>query len=143
ELERKLAGFFACPAALLVADGYLANLAAAQGLAGEFTHALLDDRAHAALAHAALFLQCPVHTFPHRDPRAVANAARRCGASARVLLLTDGLFAHSGEVAPLQEYRRALPADAWLLVDDAHGAGVLGRRGRGTAEHCGVSAARL
>ena len=143
ELERNLARFFASPAALLVADGYLANLAVAQGLAGEFTHALLDERAHAALADAALFLPCPVRTFPHRDAQAVAKMARRCGTSARVLLLTDGLFAHSGEVAPLQEYRRVLPANAWLLVDDAHGAGVLGRRGRGTAEHCGVSATRL
>src|SRR5262249_44347191 len=100
-------------------------------------------RAHSSLVDAAELLGCSVVRFPHRDARAVAVAARHCGRGARLLLLTDGLFAHSGEVAPLGDYLQLLPRSAWLLVDDAHGAGLLGRRGRGTIEHLGVEPRRV
>jgi 7-keto-8-aminopelargonate synthetase-like enzyme len=60
-----------------------------------------------------------------------------------LLLLTDGLFSHSGEVAPLREHLRLLPPQTVFLVDDSHGAGVLGQTGCGTAEHLRVSTRRL
>jgi 7-keto-8-aminopelargonate synthetase-like enzyme len=121
----------------------MTNLAVAQALAGDVSHVLIDERAHSSLADGARFFDCPVVRFPHRNATRAAAAAQRCGRSARLILLTDGLFAHSGEVAPLHDYLRLLPAGARLLVDDAHGAGVLGRRGRGTAEHLRVPARRL
>jgi len=64
-------------------------------------------------------------------------------AGARPILLTDGLFSHDGEVAPLDRYLEVLPPAGSVLVDDAHGAGVLGKSGRGTAEYLGVSGERL
>src|SRR6185503_15321003 len=116
---------------LLVPTGYLTNLIVAQALAGNFSHALLDEEAHPSLSDAARLLECPILRFKHRDGEEVSRAARRCGFGAKFLLLTDGLFPRNGLAAPLADYMRALPKDAWLLVDDAHAAGVLGRKGRG------------
>jgi 7-keto-8-aminopelargonate synthetase-like enzyme len=143
QLERKLAEFFGVEAAVLVSNGYMTNLAVAQALAGEFTHALIDERAHASLFDAAKLLDCLVLPFKHRDTGSAAKAARQAGRAAKILLLTDGLFSHSGEVAPLEEYLRLFPASAMLLVDDAHGAGTLGRTGRGTTELLSVSGRRV
>src|SRR5206468_9204387 len=78
-----------------------------------------------------------------RQAGSAAQTARRCGGSAKLLLLTDGLFAHSGEVAPLHEYLRLLPPQTRLLVDDAHGAGLLGKTGGGTAQYLGAPTRRL
>ncbi len=143
ELEKELAGFFAAGSALVVPSGYATNLVAAQALAGSFSHALLDDDAHTSLADAAHFLDCPVLRFKSRDPQALGRAVRRCGPGAKLIVLTDGMFASDGSAAPLAEYREVLPRDAWLLVDDAHGAGVLGRTGKGAPEQAGVSRRRL
>jgi 7-keto-8-aminopelargonate synthetase-like enzyme len=143
KLEERLAKFFDAESALLMSCGYATNLAAAQALAGSFSHALIDERSHSALADASRFLDCPVLQFLHRDVSSVEAAVRRCGPSARIILLTDGMFAHDGSVAPLQAYARVLPADAWMLVDDAHGAGVVGRTGRGTLECEPVSRRRV
>ena len=107
KLERALARFFAVDSAVLVSNGYMTNLAVAQALTGEFTHALIDERAHASLFDAAKFLDCPLIPFAHREAAAAARAARNCGQSAKILLLTDGLFSHSGEVAPLADWTEA------------------------------------
>ncbi len=142
-LEEKLAGFFGVESAVVLSSGYLTNLAAAQALAGDFSHALVDERAHASLVDAAKFLNCPVVAFKHRDADALARALRRCGRGSKPLVLTDGVFAHDGAVAPLKDYLRALPSGGALLVDDAHGAGTLGASGRGTAEWLGVADRRI
>lgn len=143
ELERQLAAFFGVEHALVTSSASIANFALAQTLAGDFTHALMDARAHACLREAARFLGCPVLVFEHRNPDAVERSVRRLGRRARLVLLTDGLFAHDGSVAPLRAYREVLPANAFVLVDDAHGAGVLGPRGRGTPDHEQVSRTHL
>ena len=124
-LEDELAKFFGVPAAVLLSSGYAANLAVAQALAGEFTHVLLDAQAHPSLQDAAQFLQCPAREFKHRDPEDLSRLLRGCGAKARVIVLTDGLFPHDGSIAPLKEYQARLRPKSLLLVDDAHGAGVL------------------
>jgi len=142
-LETELAGYFKCETALLVATGYATNLAVAQGLAGDFSHALLDERAHASLADASRFLDCPVVRFRHRDAADLERKLRRLGRSVRVILLTDGMFSHDGSVAPLTAYLDVLPKDALILLDDAHGAGVLGESGRGTLEYSGASHRRI
>lgn len=134
-LERKLAGFFKADDALLVSNGYLTGMVVAQALAGTFSHALVDARAHPALLDAAVQLDCPILKFGHRDADDFARAVRRCGKGARLIVLTDGMFSHDGSAAPLKSYLRHLPPDGMILVDDAHGAGVLGKNGRGTPEH--------
>lgn len=142
-LEAALARFFGTPAAVLVPTGYLTNLVVAQALAGRVTHALVDENAHVALWDAATLLGCPVIQFGHRDPADLGRKAARCGDRARLLVMTDGLFAGDSAVAPLRAYRQVLPPAAWLMVDDAHGAGTLGRWGRGTVEVEAVSRCRL
>jgi 7-keto-8-aminopelargonate synthetase-like enzyme len=143
ELEAQLAGFFAAESALLVSTGYVTNLVVAQTLAGNFSHALIDASAHPSLADAARFLECPVLQFKSRDAEALAGAVKRCGPGSKLLLLTDGMFSSDGSAAPLAEYLKVLPKDALILVDDAHGAGVLGRTGKGAPEHAGVSRRRI
>lgn len=143
ELEAALAGFFAAESALVVPSGYATNLIAAQALAGSFSHALIDDGAHTSLSDAARFLDCPVIRFKSRDAEALDRAARRCGPGSKLVVLTDGMFSGDGSAAPLAEYLKLLPKDALLLVDDAHGAGVLGRTGQGAVEHAGVSRRRV
>jgi 7-keto-8-aminopelargonate synthetase-like enzyme len=143
ELEARLAAFFHAESALLVSSGYVTNLVVAQALAGHFSHALIDARAHPSLADAARLLDCPVLQFKSRDPEDLALAVRRCGPGAKLLLLTDGMFSSDGSAAPLAEYLKILPKDALILVDDAHGAGVLGRTGQGAPEHASVSRRRV
>lgn len=143
ELETELEKFFGTEAAILLSNGYMTNLAVAQALAGEFTHVLMDMRSHGGLADAARLLECPVLTFPHRDVEMAVQLAKRCGRQSRLLLLTDGLFSHSGEVAPLSDYLQRLPASTTLLVDDAHAAGVLGKTGRGTVQYLGLPVKRI
>lgn len=143
ELERELARFFGMESALLVSTGYATNLVVAQALSGRFTHALLDERAHVSLADAALWLGCPVLKFRHRDVNDFERALRRCGRRARPIVLTDGMFAHDGGVAPLRAYQELLPPEGWLLVDDAHGAGVVGEQGEGSVAACGLRRERV
>jgi 7-keto-8-aminopelargonate synthetase-like enzyme len=88
-------------------------------------------------------LECPVLKFKHLDTQDLRRTAVRCGPGSKLLVLTDGLFARNGAVPPLAEYLRAIPSDAQMLVDDAHAAGVLGRRGRGSLEHCGLGHRRI
>ncbi|HWD18923.1 MAG TPA: pyridoxal phosphate-dependent aminotransferase family protein [Verrucomicrobiae bacterium] len=143
KVEAALRHFFDSPAALVVANGYATNLVAAQALAGEFSHAFMDSRAHVSLRDAAQFLRCPVIEFSHGDPAALAEALRKAGQGIRPILLTDGMFSHDGGIAPLAHYLQVLPARGLILLDDAHGAGLLGARGRGSAEWARVPAARL
>lgn len=143
ELERELARFFNAEDALLVPTGYMTGIIAAQALAGNFSHALLDERAHPALLDAAEQLNCPIVKFKHRDVEDFGQAVGRCGRGAGPIVLTDGMFAHDGSVAPLKSYMKFLQRDGMILVDDAHGAGVLGKRGRGTLEFAGVNRTQI
>ena len=138
ELEKMLAKFFKAERAALFSSGYVTNLALTQTFAGEFTHALIDERVHGSLRDAAEFLKCPIRLFRHRDAKDFSRTLKSFGAKARPLAMTDGMFSHDGSLAPLREYLDVLPPRATLLVDDAHGAGTLGRNGRGTPEVCGA-----
>jgi 7-keto-8-aminopelargonate synthetase-like enzyme len=135
ELERQMANFFSAPNALLVASGYTTNLIVAQALAGNFSHLFIDERSHPSLQDAARFFDCPIVKFRHQDAADVERNVRRCGPGSKIILLTDGMFSYNGSAAPLTDYVAALPGDAVLLVDDAHGAGVLGKTGKGTLEY--------
>ena len=137
ELEEECARFFGAERAVLASNGYLTNLIAAQGLAGTITHALIDERAHQSLKDAAVLLGARTRTFRHRDPGSLAKLAARIVHPAKAAILTDGMFAHDGSIAPLNEYRKELPLSL-LWVDDSHAAGVLGLKGRGTIELLGL-----
>ena len=142
QLERRLASFFGVESATLASNGYAPTLMVAQALAGQYSHALIDERAHGCLADAAQLLDCPVLKFKHRDAADLARIIQRLG-NIKPMLLTDGMFSHDGSIAPLKEYLAVLPGNAVILLDDAHGAAVLGKRGRGSPEYSGVSTKRI
>src|SRR5262245_34196633 len=143
KLEKRVAKFFHAPAALLTSNGYVANMVVAQTLAGQFSHALMDERAHVSLQDASQFLNCPILQFKHRDPEGLARALKRCGPGARPIVLTDGMYSHDGAVSPLRAYLKLLPRDGLLLVDDAHGGGTVGKSGGGAVEVEGVDRKRI
>ncbi|MFK7882862.1 MAG: aminotransferase class I/II-fold pyridoxal phosphate-dependent enzyme [Phycisphaerales bacterium] len=133
-LERALATFALSESALLTPDGYLANLTALQALSEiGIRHAVLDERSHPSLADAARLAGMPSATFPHLDANAAAAILHKIPAPA--VILTDSVFAADGALAPAKDLHAALRPGDRLLLDDCHGFCVLGRQGRGAADH--------
>ena len=143
QLESELAQFFDAEDALLMPSGYMAAAAVAQAIAGNVSHVLMDERAHPALLDASQLLGCPVLRFEHRNPDHFAQTIARCGRGARIVVFTDGMFPFDGSVAPLKAYLHSLPPDGLIVVDDAHGGGVVGPTGKGAVEFEGVSRGRI
>jgi 8-amino-7-oxononanoate synthase len=134
ELEAALARFFGAPAALVVSNGYATNSIVAQALRGEVSHVIIDAKSHVSLRDAARYFACPVLEFKHRDVADLRRQVLRAGRTSRPILLTDGVFTYEGEIPPLPDYLKILGPRGLMLVDDAHGAGVIGRTGRGALE---------
>lgn len=142
QLEKALARFFRAPAAVLLSNGYATNSVVAQALRGEFSHVLIDAKAHVSLRDASRWFNCPILEFKNRDVEGVRRLLKTTRAR-RPILLTDGVYTYESETAPLREYLSILGSRGMVLLDDAHGAGVLGRTGRGTLEHCGAGRERV
>ena len=139
-LEEELAEFTGREAALLFSTGYMANIGVITALAARGELLLQDKFNHASLIDGARQSDARLLRYAHAD---AAEAARLAAAHAAsfVLLATDGVFSMDGDVAPLRELAAtARRHDAWLLVDDAHGLGVLGARGAGSLEVAELSA---
>ncbi|MDX1682304.1 MAG: 8-amino-7-oxononanoate synthase [Phycisphaeraceae bacterium] len=142
-LERRWAAYKHDEAALLCPTGFMANLAVVTGLAGEGDLVCLDKLDHASLIDAARLSGATVRVYPHRRPdkleRLLAEHQDEAP-EARRLVVTDGVFSMDGDVADLPALADLAEAhDAILVVDEAHGTGVLGEGGRGLAEAQGVS----
>jgi 8-amino-7-oxononanoate synthase len=138
-LEEELAEFVARPRALLFSTGYMANLAAASVLVGRGDHVLEDRLNHASLLDAGLASGARFARYAHADVAALRNKLAAIGAVARTLVMTDGVFSMDGDIAPLREIAAVCRETAApLLVDDAHGFGVLGPTGAGSVEAAGL-----
>lgn len=136
-LEAALAAFTGRPRALLFSTGYMANLGVLSALAGPGDRILADRLNHASLVDGARLSGAQLRRYPHRDMARLRALAGRGGAG---LIVTDGVFSMDGDLAPLPELvDLAATADALLVVDDAHGLGVLGPAGEGTRAHFGLS----
>ena len=143
KLETSLVKFFGSETATVVGDGYLANIGLGQAANGLFDAAFIDEKAHMSLRDAAQFIGCPVVRYRHGNADDLARRVSRRRAAKRVLLMTDGVFGATGRVAPVGNLAKRLARSATLWIDDAHGAGVLGERLRGTAEQCGLGGRRV
>jgi len=143
KLEKVLAQFFGSESAVLVSNGYVTNLIVAQALAGDFSHVVMDEKAHPSLLDAAQFFDCPILKFNHRDTEDLSRVISRIGKDTKPILLADGVFSHDGSLTPLESYLKILPRESVLLIDDAHGAGTLGKTGKGTIELKGVPRNRV
>lgn len=143
ELNQQAGALFGEEGVLYYASGYLGGMILVQGLAERYDRIFVDEAAHYSLRDAARASGKPLHFFHHRDASHLAQSFRlHLAAGERPLVLTDGLFPISGEVAPLDEYLPLVQSfDGLLGVDDAHGVGVLGQNGRGSLEWLGLSSA--
>jgi len=138
-LEEELADFLGRPRALLFSTGYMANLGIITSLVGK-GDAILEDRVnHASLIDAGLLSSARLQRYLHANANSLNAHLQKYtskNSNGRRLIATDGVFSMDGDLAPLPALANvAEQHDAWLMVDDAHGLGVIGKQGRGTVDH--------
>lgn len=132
QLEEELADFTGRERALLFSTGYMANLGVISALVGSGDTVFEDRLNHASLLDGGLLSRARVSRYEHLNVSALEKKLQTSKAQEK-LIVTDGVFSMDGDVAPLDELARvAAEQDAWLMVDDAHGLGVLGEQGRGS-----------
>lgn len=132
QLEEALAAFIGLPRALLFSTGYMANMAVVTALVGREDAIFADRLNHASLNDAALLTRARFIRYPHLDFDTLARQLETTKARRR-LVVTDAVFSMDGDMAPVAELLSLCRRfDAWLLVDDAHGFGVLGEQGEGS-----------
>ena len=138
ELEKKLARFFRKEAALVFATGYQTNLGAIPALVGRNDVAIIDRYDHASIIDGCRLSFGGVKKYRHNDMDGLERVLEACNGKAK-LIIVDGVFSMEGDIADLPAIVRLAKAyGARIMVDDAHGIGVLGNGGRGTAEHFGL-----
>ena len=142
-LEEELAEFTHRPRALLFSTGYMANLGVVSALAQRSDTVYEDRLNHASLIDAALLSQARLRRYPHAD-LATLEKWLADDATEHKWLVSDGVFSMDGDLAPLPQLAAlANQYNATLIIDDAHGFGVLGKHGGGIAEHFAVSATQV
>jgi 8-amino-7-oxononanoate synthase len=143
EAEERFARFCGLPRALLFPSGYAANLGIVAALADRAAEVFGDRLNHACLHDGAVLSRATYTRYRHLDLEGLERALAASRAQMK-LIATDAVFSMDGDIAPLPELVRLAEAHgAWLLVDDAHGIGVLGERGHGSLEHFGVASPRI
>jgi 8-amino-7-oxononanoate synthase len=139
QLEERLAKFMRKEAALVYSTGYLTNLGSISALMDKGDVAVLDKDAHACIVDGARLSAADVKRFRHNDTADLERVLKAIPAKAGKLIVVDGLYSMEGDIAPLPEIvSLARQYHARLLVDDAHGIGVLGQRGAGACDAMGV-----
>jgi 8-amino-7-oxononanoate synthase len=138
-LEERLARFMRKGAAVTFATGYQVNLGAISCLVGKGDVVYLDKQDHACIIDGARLSFGEVRKFKHNDPGDLARQMRNDASARGRFIVVDGVFSMEGDIAPLPDIvAAAREFEAGVMVDDAHGIGVLGPTGRGTAEHYGL-----
>ena len=138
-LEERLASFMRQDAAVVFATGFQVNLGAISCLVGKGDSVYLDKQDHACIIDGARLSFGEVRKFKHNDAADLRRQIKNDTASRGQLVVVDGVFSMEGDIAPLPEIMAvARDFEAAVMVDDAHGVGVLGPTGRGTAEHFGL-----
>jgi 8-amino-7-oxononanoate synthase len=141
--ESALAQFVGYPRALLFSSGYTANLGVVSALCGRGDAIFCDRLNHASLNDGMLLARARFHRYPHHDLERLQHALQTSRAR-RKLVLSDAVFSMDGDIAPVPQLLSLCERyDAWLLLDDAHGFGVLGEHGAGTLSHYGVKSERI
>lgn len=141
ELERKLAAFKGVESAITFQSGFNANLATIPALVGKNDIIYSDELNHASIIDGCRLSGAQITRYAHCDPNDLRRAITEnpVEPTARALIVTDGVFSMDGDIAPLDAlYEVAGEYDCLLMVDDAHGEGVLGRGGRGIVDHYGL-----
>ncbi len=143
QLESVLAEFVGVPRAVLFSSGYLANLAVVGVLAGRSSEIFADRLNHASLNDAMILARAKCRRYAHCDLEALEALLKQSQAMDKIVL-TDSVFSMDGDIAPLREIAQLCERrGAWLVVDDAHGFGVLGADGAGALSHFGLRGAHI
>jgi 8-amino-7-oxononanoate synthase len=140
ELEEKLAAYVGKPASLVFSTGYQVNLGVISSIPGRHDYIILDDLDHACIIDGARLSFAKVMKYSHNDMDSLEKVLSRCEADKIKLIAVDGVFSMEGDIAKLPEIvALAEKYNANIMVDDAHGLGVLGKNGSGTADHFGLT----
>ncbi len=143
QFENAYAEFVGKPAALTFSTGYMANLGVVQALVDRGDFIFADKLNHASLNDAMQLSRAEVKRYRHNGLPQLETQLRQAQGG-RKLIITDAVFSMDGDLAPVQEILAlAEKHDAWLLLDDAHGFGVLGEQGRGTLSHFKLDSSRI
>jgi len=138
DVERRLARFLRRDAGLFFTSGYMANLGVISALAQRGDFVVVDRRAHASILDGCRLSHAETKRFRHNQPDDLRRVLEACGDAGKLVAI-DGIYSMEGDIAPLPRIVEACKEfGARILLDDAHGLGVLGREGRGTAEHFGL-----
>ena len=140
ELERRMAAFKGVEAAITFQSGFSANTATIPALVGKEDVIFSDELNHASIIDGSRLSGARIIRYAHNDPNDLERVIKEAmGSYRRGLIITDGVFSMDGDIAPLDKICEISNAhDILLMVDDAHGEGVLGRGGRGIVDHFGL-----
>jgi 8-amino-7-oxononanoate synthase len=135
-LEKKLAEFYGTESAIVFATGFLANLGTIPALAGKGDFIFSDEENHACIIEGCQLSDAIVKVYRHNDMKHLETLLQEVPADAGKLIITDGVFSMTGHLATYDQiYALAKKYNARTYIDDAHGLGVVGDGGRGTASH--------
>lgn len=143
DAEQALAGFVGLPAGLLFSTGYMANMGVVSALLGRNDAIFADKLNHASLNAAAVLARAKLNRYPHQDLAQLEKMLADSRAP-RKLVIVDAVFSMDGDIASVPELLALCEKyDAYLLLDDAHGFGVLGKQGHGILSHFNVASPRI
>ncbi|WP_373689539.1 8-amino-7-oxononanoate synthase [Photobacterium pectinilyticum] len=138
-LQAQLSEWLGYEHALLFSSGFSANQALLFALLQEGDHLLQDKLTHASLIEAGMLSPATMRRFAHNDPSSLSRLVSRLGEHAPKLVVTEGVFSMDGDLSPLSDIASVCQqSQSMLVVDDAHGCGVLGESGRGSCDHAGI-----
>lgn len=141
KMEKDLAAFKGTAAAITFSSGYLANLAVVSALLGPQDRVIMDSLSHRSLVDACRLAGVSVQRFRHNDPCSLREELQSGPTSCRTLIIADGVFSMDGDICRLPELVEIKKEfGCFLMMDESHATGVLGRGGRGTDEHFGIAA---
>ncbi|MEU4211723.1 pyridoxal phosphate-dependent aminotransferase family protein [Streptomyces sp. NPDC026206] len=139
ELESRLADWLGAEAALTFSSGYMANLGAISTMCDSETVIITDQFNHMSIMDGCRLAESRIKIFSHNSTAKLEYILERSAGAAKRFVVVDGVYSMDGDLAPLDEIARlARRHDAVLMVDEAHGLGVMGPSGRGATEHFGI-----
>jgi glycine C-acetyltransferase len=139
ELEEKLARFKHTEASLTIQSGYATNLGVISAIMQEGDMIISDELNHASIIDGIRLCKSPRKIYPHKDMTGLRRVLEESRGANKVMVVTDGVFSMDGDIAPLPKIvDLAEEFGAFVMVDDAHSSGVLGKNGRGSVNHFGL-----
>jgi glycine C-acetyltransferase len=139
ELEKRLAEFKGAEATIAFQSGFSSNLGTIPALVGKEDVIFSDELNHASIIDGARLSAAKIVRYAHNDAESLEDAIAKTESYRRAMIVTDGVFSMDGDISPLPQILEVAERhDCLLMVDDAHGEGVLGRGGRGIVDHFGL-----